>query len=372
VFSGSVADVGGNPAPGDTVLVRTTAGVPIGYAAFSPASQIRARMWTFEASQAVDGAWIAARVAAAAARREGLLARTDALRLIFAESDGLPGVVADRYAAWIVVELTSAGADRWRDAIADALAALPGVRGVTERSAREVRRLENLPARHGVLRGEPPPERITIHEDGAAFGVDVVHGHKTGFYLDQRDNRRAVRACAPARRVLDVCTYTGGFAVAAALGGAPRITAIDSSRPALELAAENLAANGVADAELVEADAFDGLRELVTGGARFDLVVLDPPKLAHRADHVERATRAYKDLNLHALRLLERGGLLFTFSCSGHVSADLFQKVVAGAVLDSGREAQIVGRLTQAADHPVLTSFPEAEYLTGLVLRIVT
>jgi 23S rRNA (cytosine1962-C5)-methyltransferase len=371
VFSGSVREVAGRPAPGDTVLVHTSSGEAIGRAAFSPRSQIRARMWTFDAAEPVDAAWISSRVAAAVDGRADLAERTDAARLVFAESDGLPGVVADRYGAWVVVELTSAGADRWRDAIADALAALPAVRGVVERSAREVRRLEGLPPRHGVLRGEAPPERVTIHEDGAAFDVDLQHGHKTGFYLDQRDNRGAVRAFASGRRVLDVCTYTGGFAVAAALGGARAITALDSSRPALELAAENLRANGVDDAELLEADAFNGLRDLVTAGEQFDLVVLDPPKLAHRADHVERATRAYKDLNLHALRLLGAGGLLFTFSCSGHVSAELFQKVVAGAVLDSGRDAQVVGRLTQASDHPVLTSFPEAQYLTGLALRVV-
>jgi 23S rRNA (cytosine1962-C5)-methyltransferase len=328
-------------------------------------------MWTFDATESVDGAWIASRVAAAADRRADLAERTDAARLVFAESDGLPGVIADRYGACVVVELTSAGADRWRDAIADALAALPGVRGVIERSARDVRRLEGLPPQQGVLRGEAPSERITIHEDSAVFDVDVLLGHKTGFYLDQRDNRRAVRASAAGRRVLDVCTYTGGFAVAAALGGARTITALDSSRPALELAAENLSANGIHDAELIETDAFDGLRDLVATGEQFDLIVLDPPKLAHRADQVERATRAYKDLNLHALRLLGAGGLLFTFSCSGHVGTELFQKVVAGAVLDSGREAQVIGRLTQASDHPVLTSFPEAEYLAGLVLRVL-
>jgi 23S rRNA (cytosine1962-C5)-methyltransferase len=372
VFSGSVESVAGDPAHGDTVLVLSAGGEALGRGAYSPASQIRARMWTFEPDAVVDEAWICARVAASSRRRADLSARTDAARLVFAESDGLPGVVADRYGPWVVVELTSAGADRWREPVADALAALPGVEGVFERSGQEVRRLERLPPRRGVLRGAAPPGLVQIEEDGATYLVDVAGGHKTGFYLDQRESRRFVRDVAAGRRLLDVCTYTGGFAVAAARGGAATITAIDSSHAALELAARNLRANDVADADLLEVDAFAGLRDLVREGARYDLIVLDPPKLAQRAEHVVRATRAYKDLNLHALRLLAPDGVLVTFSCSGHVDARLFQKVVAGAALDAGREVQVVARLTQATDHPVLMSFPEGEYLTGLALRIVT
>jgi 23S rRNA (cytosine1962-C5)-methyltransferase len=372
VFSGAIDEVLGDPAPGDTVLVRDADGDALGRGAYSPVSQIRVRMWTFDPATPVDEAGIGARVAEAAARRQAVLRRTDAARLVFAESDGLPGVVADRYGSWVVAELTSAGAERWRDVIADALAGLPDVAGVFERSGRDVRRLEGLPPRRGVLRGPAPPDRIHVHENGAIFEVDVSTGHKTGFYLDQRDNRSFVRSVAEARRVLDVCTYTGGFAVAAGLGGASALTGLDSSRPALELAARNLEANGLADADLLEADAFSGLRHLRAEGAEFDLVVLDPPKLAPRAEQVRQATRAYKDLNLQALHLLAPGGVLVTFSCSGHVGAELFQKVVASAVLDAGRQAQIFGRFTQAADHPVLTSFPEAEYLTGLAVRIVT
>jgi 23S rRNA (cytosine1962-C5)-methyltransferase len=367
-----VESVAGEPAPGDTVVVLSADREALGRGAYSPASQIRARMWTFEPDAVVDEAWIAARVTASSRRRADLSARTDAARLVFAESDGLPGVVADRYGPWVVVELTSAGADRWREPIADALAALPGVDGVFERSGQEVRRLERLPPRRGVLRGAAPPGLVQIEEDGATYLVDVAGGHKTGFYLDQRESRRFVRDVAAGRRLLDVCTYTGGFAVAAARGGAATITAIDSSHAALELAARNLRANDVADADLLEVDAFAGLRDLVREGARYDLIVLDPPKLAQRAEHVVRATRAYKDLNLHALRLLASDGVLVTFSCSGHVDARLFQKVVAGAALDAGREVQVVARLAQATDHPVLTSFPEGEYLTGLALRIVT
>ncbi len=372
MFSGAVASVAGDPGPGETVVVRTAEGESLGRGAYSPASQISARMWTFDPAETLDDLWIAQRVLAAAARRAALADRSDAVRLVFAESDGLPGVTADRYAQWVVVELTSAGAERWRETIADALAALPGVRGVYERSGRDGRRLEGLEARTGVLRGDAPTDPVAVDEDGLTFLVDVVGGQKTGFYLDQRDNRRFVRDVADGCRVLDVCTYTGGFAVAAACGGAASLTAIDASRPALELAARNLAANGVEDADLLEGDAFAVLRQLRGDGSQFDVVVVDPPKLAPRAEQVRRATRAYKDLNLQALHLLAPGGMLVTFSCSGHVDAELFQKVVAGAALDAGRDAQIVARLTQAADHPVLTSFPEGQYLTGLALRIVT
>jgi 23S rRNA (cytosine1962-C5)-methyltransferase len=371
LFSGAVAGVVGDPGAGETVVVRTAEGASLGRGAFSPASRIRARMWTFDPAQQVDEAWIAEQVLASVAHRAELGDATDAVRLVFAESDGLPGVTADRYGGWIVVELTSAGAERWREPIADALAGLPGVYGVFERSG-DGRRLEGLDARTGVLRGVAPSEPVAVYEDGLAFVVDVVGGQKTGFYLDQRDNRRLVRRLAGGKRVLDVCCYTGGFSVAAAVGGAASVTAIDASRPALELAARNLTVNGIDDADLLEGDAFALLRHLRGEGEEYDLIVLDPPKLAQRAEHVERATRAYKDLNLQALHLLAPGGTLVTFSCSGHVDADLFQKVVAGAVLDAGRSAQIVARLTQAADHPVLTSFPEAQYLTGLALRIVT
>jgi 23S rRNA (cytosine1962-C5)-methyltransferase len=371
LFSGAVAGVVGGPSAGETVVVRTAEGESLGRGAFSPASRIRARMWTFDPAQLVDEAWIAEQVSASVARRAGLVDTTDAVRLVFAESDGLPGVIADRYGGWIVVELTSAGAERWREPIADALAGLPGVYGVFERSG-DGRRLEGLDARTGALRGVAPSEPVAVHEDGLAFVVDVVGGQKTGFYLDQRDNRRLVRRLASGKRVLDVCCYTGGFSVAAAVGGAASLTAIDASRPALELAARNLTVNGIDDADLLEGDAFALLRQLRGESEEYDLIVLDPPKLAQRAEHVERATRAYKDLNLQALHLLAPGGTLVTFSCSGHVDADLFQKVVAGAALDAGRSAQIVARLTQAADHPVLTTFPEAQYLTGLALRIVT
>ena len=370
IFSGGVARVTGDPAPGDTVLVRSAEGAALGRAAYSPRSQLVGRLWTFDADEAVDEAMLAGRVAAAAGRRAGLAARTDGVRLVFAESDGLPGVVADRFGDHVVVELTAAGADRWRDALADAFAALPGVAGVYERSDAAVRSKEGLAERTGLLRGADPPELVTIVEDGRSYLVDVRRGHKTGFYLDQRDARAAVQALAAGRRVLDAFAYTGGFSVAAAVGGATEVVTVDSSAPSLALAAQNLARNGADGGGLCEADAFAELRRRRDAGERFDLIVLDPPKLAARAEQVDKASRAYKDANRVALGLLNPGGLLATFSCSGAVDDALFQKILFGAALDARSDARIVRRFHQAEDHPVALTFPEASYLKGLLLQV--
>ena len=382
VFSGAVARVTGDPAPGTTVLVRDDAGAALGRAAWSPQSQLVARMWTFQPDERVDEAFVAARVTAAAARRAPLGVRTNAARLVFSESDGVPGCTVDRYGPVAVCQLLSAGADHHREAIADALAALPGITSVVERSEAAVRAKEGLPPVTGLLRGDdvassPSAEDgVPVTEDGRTYLVDVGTGHKTGFYLDQRDNRTLVAGLARDRHVLDVCSFTGGFTVAALQGGAASVTAVDSSGPALAQARRTVAAAGGAGdvtVTFVEADAFSELRRLRRehAGPPFDLIVLDPPKLAASQQQVDRATRAYKDLNLQAFHLLAPGGLLVTFSCSGSVDAALFQKVVFGAALDAGRDAQVVGRLTQAGDHPVLLSFPEAEYLKGLVCQAV-
>jgi 23S rRNA (cytosine1962-C5)-methyltransferase len=289
---------------------------------------------------------------------------------VYSESDGLPGLIVDRFAGVAVLQLLAAGMEPWRDVVADALAGLPAVEAVYERSDADVRSKEGLAPRTGGLRGDEPPEVVEIAEDGRRYLVDVRHGHKTGFYLDQRDNRRLVQQLASGRRVLDVFAYTGGFSVAAAVGGAASVTSVDSSAPALGLAAQALARNGIAApgrAEQVVADAFTDLRQRRDRGERYDLIVLDPPKLAGSAAQVNRATRAYKDLNLQALRLLGPGGLLATFSCSGAITDDLFQKVVFGAALDAGADVAIVGRLSQASDHPVRLSVPESAYLKGIV-----
>jgi 23S rRNA (cytosine1962-C5)-methyltransferase len=370
VFSGAVAKVDGSPAPGATVVVKAADGTALGLAAYSPASQIRARMWTFDSEERVDDSFVAARVTAAAARREALLTGdTDSARLVFSEADGVPGLIADRYGDTVVCQLTTAGADAWREQLADALAALPGVARVYERSDADVREREDLPVRVGLLRGPPADRELVAHERGFRFAVDVEGGHKTGFYLDQRLARSAVAALADGRTVLNVFSYTGAFSVIAAARGAAAVTSIDSSAPALATAARNGALNSVDVGELMEADAFSALRGLRDRAKQYDLICLDPPKLANTEGQLDKATRAYKDLNLLAVKLLAPGGTLLTWSCSGAMTMELFQKVVAGAALDAKRTVRIVGRLHQPGDHPVPLAFPEAEYLKGLVLE---
>jgi 23S rRNA (cytosine1962-C5)-methyltransferase len=371
VFSGAVAKVQGNPAAGDTVEVRSAAGEFLAVAAYSPASQIVARVWDWT-ERAIDRAFFDGRIAKAAAQRREYLdgAATDAYRLVHGESDGLPGVVADRYGDTAVVQLTSAGAERWRDAIADALLRVEGIRRVWERSDAEVRALEGLAPVTGPLRGPREPARIAVSEHGIRFEVDLERGHKTGFYLDQRENRLRARGLARGRDVLDGFCYTGGFALNVAAGGARSVLALDSSAEALGLGRANAQLNGLAGVDWVGGDVFQMLRQLRDRGRQFDLITLDPPKFAPTAAHAPNAARAYKDINLLAFKLLRPGGLLMTFSCSGGVSADLFQKIIAGAALDAGVEAQIIERLGAGPDHPVALNFPEGEYLKGLVCRI--
>jgi 23S rRNA (cytosine1962-C5)-methyltransferase len=370
VFSGAVEQVEGEAAAGDTIAVRSHAGRFLAWAAHSPQSQIRARVWTFDEAEPIDAAFLRARVGAAVARRSTLAGDTDAVRLVHGEADGLPGVVCDRYAGVAVLQLSSTGAERWRDAVAEAVAAASGCDVLYERSDVEVRALEGLPVRTGALRGAPA-DLVTITEHGTRYLVDVVHGQKTGFYLDQRANRARIRGLAAGRDVLNAFCYTGGFSLSALAGGARSVLSIDSSAAALALARENLALNGLdaAHAEWLEADVFSALRELRNAGRAFDLIVLDPPKFAPTAAHAERAARAYKDINLLGLKLLRPGGLLATFSCSGGVSPELFQKIVAGAAVDAGVEAQVRARFQADADHPVVLSFPEGEYLKGLLLE---
>ena len=371
VFSGGVTRVDGSPAPGSTVLVRAADGAPLGWAAYSPESRIRARMWTFDPDEAVTAEFVVARVAAAAVRRAALLSGgfTDSARVVFSEADGVPGLTADRYGDTVVCQLTTAGADAWRDVLADALAALPGVECVYERSDADVRSREGLGERVGLLRGRAPSADLVAHEAGFQFAVEVEGGHKTGFYLDQRDARAAVAAWAPGRRVLNVFSYTGAFSVIAAARGAASVTSIDSSGPALAVAARNGLLNTVDVGELLEGDAFTVLRGQRDRARQYDLILLDPPKLAASEAQLDKATRAYKDLNLLAAKLLAPGGVLMTWSCSGAMTMDLFQKVVAGAALDAKRDVRIIGRLHQPSDHPVPLAFPEAEYLKGLVLQ---
>jgi 23S rRNA (cytosine1962-C5)-methyltransferase len=369
VFSGAIGRVVGEPERGATVAVRAADGAFLAWAAYSPSSQIRARVWTWDEQASIDDAFLRARVAAAIARRAGLAATTDAMRLVHAEADGLPGVVCDRYAGVAVFQFASAGAERFRDAIVDAVLGAAGCGAAYERSDLEVRGLEGLPPRSGPIRGAAASPTLTITEHGIQYVVDVAHGQKTGFYLDQRANRDRIRTLAAGRDVLNCFCYTGGFTLNALAGGAHSALSIDSSAAALELARENARRNGFA-ADWLEADVFAALRKLRDGGRAFDLIVLDPPKFAPTAALAERAARGYKDVNLLALKLLAPGGWLATFSCSGGVSRDLFQKIVAGAALDAGVDAQILRHLSAGVDHPVALTFPEGEYLKGLLCRV--
>jgi 23S rRNA (cytosine1962-C5)-methyltransferase len=304
-------------------------------------------------------------------RRQGLLDRSglSAFRLVYGESDGLPGLVADWYDGYIVLSAQTPGADRIKQNAADILMELTSAKGVVERSKSDVRKLEGLEPSEGLLLGEQPPEHHEILEGGHRFLVDLAHGQKTGFYVDQRPNRKLMAEMAKGRTVLDVFSYTAAFSVYAAAAGATEITRVESSSDVAELGDQNLKLNGLDTGESIVADAFTALRDFRDRGRTFDLIVLDPSKLAPTKAQVDRASRAYKDINLLAAKLLNPGGILVTFSCSGGVSADLFQKILFGACLDAGRDMRIIHRLSQGSDHPVLLTFPESWYLKGLVLQ---
>ena len=381
VFSGAVDRLDGTVVPGGTVGVRTASGEFLAWAAYSPASQIRARVWSFQEDTVPDAAWIRARIEAAVARRRSLAVAspdTNAWRLVHAESDGLPGVVADRYGDVVVLQLSTAGADHWREVIVEALRDASGCTHVFERSDGDVRGLEGLATRVGFIAGAglrpaavPSADSLVeMRESGLRYRVNIAEGQKTGFFLDQRDNRSAIARLARGREVLNCFCYTGGFTLSALAGGASAVLSVDSSGPALAQARENLRLNGLEDsrAEWLEADVFANLRQLRREGRMFDLIILDPPKFAPTSRDAERAARGYKDINLNALKLLRPGGLLATFSCSSGVNADLFQKIVAGAAADAGLQCTIEGRFSAAPDHPVRLEFPEGEYLKGLLI----
>jgi 23S rRNA (cytosine1962-C5)-methyltransferase len=375
VFSGAIARVEGKPADGDSVIVADSRGQPLACGGYNSRSQIRVRIWTWDAAEAVDADFFAERIRRACERRDALRRtnHTTAYRLVNAESDLLPGLVVDRYADFLVVQFLTMGAERWRREILDALAQLLMPAGIYERSDVDVRSKEGLSPVRGPVWGKGPPDAVEILEHARKFLVDVKGGQKTGFYLDQRDNRRRIAGYSADRDILNCFCYSGGFSVYAGAAGAMRIVNVDSSRDALHLARRNMALNGlhVNDDEYVEADVFQALRRYRDEGRTFDLVILDPPKFAFSQAQVQSATRGYKDINLVAMQILRPGGILATFSCSGLVSPDLFQKVVFGASVDAERDVQVIERLSQAGDHPILLSFPESEYLKGLICRVL-
>ena len=372
VFAGSIQR--GKADPGETVRVEAHDGRFLAWGAYSPQSTIRVRAWSFIESERIDAAFFARLVQQAVDLRARLAVPSDAVRLVHGEADGLPGLVVDRYADTLSAQFLCAGTERWKGVIADALLAATGLQRLYERSDVGVRALEGLPEHAGWLRGDGDTQ-LTIREHDWQLRVDVAQGHKTGYYLDQRDNRRhfaqAVRHYGYAE-VLNCYSYTGGFSLAALAGGAIRVTSVDSSAPALALARQHVQTNGFDDTrhDTLDADVNSTLRAQLEQGRRYDAIVLDPPKFAPTAAQAERAARAYKDINRLALKLLRPGGLLFTFSCSGGIGPELFHKIVAGAGIDAGVDALILQRLAAACDHPTTLYFPESDYLTGLALLV--
>lgn len=380
VYDTAVGKLFGKAQSGDTVRVLSHDGRFLAWAAYSKDSTLRARCWSFHEDEQIDAAWIEEKIQKALKARESLFARTSAVRVIFGEADQLPGLVVDRYGDWYVTQFQAAGVEAYREVIADILMKQPGIKGVFDRSDAATRHREGLVERVGVLRGPEPPQEIEVTEDGVRYGVDVRKGHKTGFYIDQRENRflaqrlaREFKQChGRGMRALNCFCYTGGFSLALLAGGAEEVISVDSSADALEMAAKNASRNCFDEkrAKWVQADVFEYLRQAREAGELFDLVILDPPKFASSHRHIDRAARAYKDINLNGLRLVAPGGDLLTFSCSGAMDVDLFQKVIAGAVIDSKREAWMIARLGAGADHPLMMTCPEGEYLKGLQLTL--
>lgn len=387
IFDGAIATGAGDP--GETVRVDSHEGQFLGWAAFSPTSKIRARVWSFNEAERIDESFFTNRISAAIKARNLFDIKSNGVRLIHGESDGLPGLVVDRYVDTLVAQFSSCGTERWKSVIVQALLAQTGLKRLYERSDASVRTLEGLPEATGWLEnvtpapvmqpaGDVPSQQfsdteIIITEHDWKLSLNVAEGHKTGFYLDQRDSRQKFSAYTRRlqfKRVLNCYSYTGGFTVAALAGGAQHVTSIDSSGPATERARANIALNGfdASRSTLMDADVNASLRQFIKEGRTFDAIVLDPPKFAPTAAHADRAARAYKDINRLALSILEPGGVLFTYSCSGGISADLFHKIVASAGLDAGVDAFISERMSGAPDHPMTVTFPEGEYLKGLVL----
>jgi 23S rRNA (cytosine1962-C5)-methyltransferase len=376
VFDSAIAK--GAADPGETVRVEAHSGEFLAWGAFSPASKIRTRLWSFAEGQRIDAAFFRSTVARAIRARSRFDIPSDGMRLVHGESDGLPGLIVDRYGDTLVAQFLSSGAERWKAVLADALLAETGLNKLYERSDASSRGLEGLPETKGWLRGaaaglEEPSTELVLQEHGWKFGVNIAEGHKTGFYLDQRDSRRKFSDyCARLsfQRVLNCYCYTGGFTVAALAGGAAHVSSIDSSAPALARAQANVALNGfdAVRTDFMDADVNASLRQFAQEGRSFDAIVLDPPKLAPTVAHAERAARAYKDINRLALKILEPGGVLFTYSCSGGINADLFHKIVASAGIDAGVDGFIAERMGGAPDHPMTIEFPEGEYLKGLVV----
>jgi len=374
IFSGAIKSVSGQPEAGETVRVVSTSGEYLGQCSLNSESSISGRMWTFD-NVIVDKDFLLSKMRIAILLRNELNfidSLNTAIRLIHAESDGMPGLIVDQYDNFLVVQFLTAGVEHWRKEIVEGLTEITGIENIYERSDVDVRKLEGLDQRAGLISGQEPPVRIEILEDGNRFLVDIKLGQKTGFYLDQKENRQRLKKFTQGKTVLNCFSYTGGFSVYAMRGNAGSVLSIDSSLEANSLAKENTNLNEFDSSkfEWITGDVFKELRLLRDRGSKFDVIILDPPKFASTSAQVNSAARGYKDINLLAFKLLNPGGTLFTFSCSGGVSRELFQKIVADSALDAGVQAGIIGHLSQGADHPIALNFPEGEYLKGLICRV--
>ncbi len=374
IFSGAIEKVDGNPQNGEAVQIFTADKELIGIGCFSPSSQIRVRIWSFNPEEKIDSDFFKRKIDRAKSLRENILdtTKTNAYRIINSESDRLPGLIVDRYEEYLVCQFLSSGAEFLKKTIVEVLNEMFELTGIYERSDVDVREKEGLQPSKGLLVGKEPERLIEILENGFKFLVDIKKGHKTGFYLDQRDNRKLISEFSKGKTVLNCFSYTGGFSVYALAAGAFNTTQIETSVSALDLSIKNIELNklNTSQVENINGDVFEALRKFRDERRTFDLIILDPPKFAESASQIQKASRGYKDINLLAIKLLNPGGILFTFSCSGHISKELFQKIVSDAALDSGREVKIIKQLTQASDHLVSTNFPEGMYLKGLVCYV--
>ncbi|XEG69467.1 23S rRNA (cytosine(1962)-C(5))-methyltransferase RlmI [Edwardsiella tarda] len=375
VFSGAVARIEGNAASGETLDICDHQGKWLAHAAYSPQSQIRARVWSFNRDERIDQAFFEHRLQQAQRWRDWLAERDDltGYRLIAGESDGMPGITIDRFQNTLVLQLLSAGAEYQRATLLAALHTCYPQCAIYDRSDVAVRKKEGLPLTQGPISGELPPDLLPIREHGMQILVDIKGGHKTGFYLDQRDSRLAARRFARDAHVLNCFSYTGAFAISALMGGCAQVTSVDTSQAALDIARQNVELNGLdlARAEFLRDDVFQLLRRYRDEGKTFDLIVMDPPKFVENKSQLAGACRGYKDINMLALQLLRPGGVLLTFSCSGLMPTDLFQKILADAAVDAGRDIQFIEQYRQAADHPVIASYPEGLYLKGFACRVM-
>ena len=374
VFSGAIDSIKDSPQNGVTVKVVSADGKFLGWGAYSLKSQISVRIWSFDENEKIDTEFFKRQIEQAIELRTQIIDTTNsnAYRLVNAESDGLPGLIVDKYNDYLVCQFLSAGAELWKDEIVNLLCLLLNPAGIYERSDVEVREKEGLVLVSGVLFGKEPSDLVEIIENENKFFVDIRNGHKTGFYLDQRDNRKLLGKFSPGKEILNCFSFSGGFSVYAIKSGADKVINVDSSADALELSEKNFTLNGIVASayENINDDIFKYLRKLRDANKQFDIIILDPPKFAESVSQIEKASRGYKDINLLAIKLLKKGGVLFTFSCSGHITSELFNKIIADAALDSERKVNIVKYLTQSPDHTVLTNFPEGLYLKGLVCKV--